>query len=147
MKPLTDVLCISREKLAFLVDATSAPVASITPISSWIGFEIGLIQAELDKIAKDNEGETITISLNGLTVFLESVKYRYCKCCIADVLRRVATSNTLLSEDPIFMLLLIPTLILLRRDYGEYCWFVVFIIPCSCRVLTFAYGIRSDAHC
>lgn len=79
MRPLTDVLSISREKLAFLVDATSAPVASITPISSWIGFEIGLIQTELDKIAKANEGETITISLNGLTVFLESVKFRYCE--------------------------------------------------------------------
>jgi Na+/H+ antiporter NhaC len=79
MRPLTDVLSISREKLAFLVDATSAPVASITPISSWIGFEIGLIQTELDKIAKANEGETITISLNGLTAFLESVKFRYCE--------------------------------------------------------------------
>ena len=52
MRPLTDLLSISREKLAFVVDATSAPVASITPISAWIGFEIGLIQAELDKTKK-----------------------------------------------------------------------------------------------
>jgi Na+/H+ antiporter NhaC len=80
MRPLTDMLNISREKLSFLVDATSAPVASLTPISSWIGFEIGLIQAELDKIAAIHEGENFRISLNGLTVFMESVKYRYCKC-------------------------------------------------------------------
>lgn len=80
MRPLSDVLSISREKLAFIVDATSAPVASITPISSWIGFEIGLIQAELDKIAAANtDGAPINISLNGLAVFLESIKFRYCE--------------------------------------------------------------------
>jgi hypothetical protein len=36
-RPIMDTLFISREKLAFLVDATAAPVASIAPISSWIG--------------------------------------------------------------------------------------------------------------
>ena len=45
MRPITDGLRISREKLAFLVDASSAPIASIAPISSWIGFELGLLQA------------------------------------------------------------------------------------------------------
>ena len=79
MRPLPDLLSISREKLAFVVDATSAPVASITPISAWIGFEIGLIQAELDKIKESEDPDTIRISLNGLQVFLESVKYRYCE--------------------------------------------------------------------
>jgi Na+/H+ antiporter NhaC len=48
MRPLADMMCISREKLAFIVDATSVTVASIMPISSWIGIEIGLIQKELD---------------------------------------------------------------------------------------------------
>ena len=89
MRPLSDILSISREKLAFIVDATSAPVASITPISSWIGFEIGLIQAELDKIAASNtDGAPIQISLNGLAVFLESIKFRYCESvtgCIAEI--------------------------------------------------------------
>jgi Na+/H+ antiporter NhaC len=50
MKPLTDACVVSREKLAFIVDATAAPIASIVPISSWVGFEISLIQAELNKI-------------------------------------------------------------------------------------------------
>lgn len=36
-RPIMDQMLISREKLAFLVDATSAPIASISPISSWIG--------------------------------------------------------------------------------------------------------------
>ena len=31
MRPLLDLLCISREKLSFIVDATSAPIASISP--------------------------------------------------------------------------------------------------------------------
>jgi hypothetical protein len=87
MRPLTDLLNISREKLAFIVDGTSAPVASITPISAWIGFEIGLIQAELNTIFEKEDPDTIRISGNGLEVFLESVKYRYCKlyeipCCV-----------------------------------------------------------------
>jgi hypothetical protein len=32
------------------VDATAAPIASIVPISSWVGFEIGLIQTEINAI-------------------------------------------------------------------------------------------------
>jgi Na+/H+ antiporter NhaC len=79
MRPLTDMLSISREKLSFIVDATSATVASIMPISSWIGFEIGLIQSELDNISSILEDEKFRISLNGLTVFMETVKYRYCR--------------------------------------------------------------------
>ncbi len=40
MKPVTDKLKISRAKLAFIVDATAAPIASIFIISSWIGYEV-----------------------------------------------------------------------------------------------------------
>ena len=35
MRPLTDKHGISREKLAYLIDATAAPVCIIAPISSW----------------------------------------------------------------------------------------------------------------
>jgi len=45
MRPITDRLKVSREKLAYIVDSTAAPVACIVPISTWIGFEIGLIAA------------------------------------------------------------------------------------------------------
>lgn len=42
MRPITDKLKISREKLAYIVDSTSAPVACLV-VSTWIGFEIGVI--------------------------------------------------------------------------------------------------------
>jgi Na+/H+ antiporter NhaC len=35
MRSLMDTLMVSREKLSFIVDATAAPIASISPISSW----------------------------------------------------------------------------------------------------------------
>jgi len=42
MRPITDKLKISREKLSFIVDSTAAPIAALT-LSTWIGYEIGLI--------------------------------------------------------------------------------------------------------
>jgi Na+/H+ antiporter NhaC len=77
MRPLLDMLFVSREKLAFIVDATSAPVASISPVSSWVGFEVGLIQTEIDRIISIEGTEDIGIKTSGFGVFLQSVKYRY----------------------------------------------------------------------
>ena len=84
MRPLTDLLYISREKLAFIIDATSAPVASIAPISSWVGFEVGLIQAEINKIIAIAGTDDIGIKTSGFGVFLQSIKYRYVpqKCAV-----------------------------------------------------------------
>ncbi len=66
MRPYTDKLKISRAKLAYLVDSTSAPIASVAVISTWVGFEIGLI-------------EEATASLSGLDnsylIFLKSIPY------------------------------------------------------------------------
>jgi Na+/H+ antiporter NhaC len=76
MRPLTDACVVSREKLAFIVDATSAPIASLTPISSWIGFEIGLIQTELDVI-KEMYPESTFASTSSFTVFVKTIQYRY----------------------------------------------------------------------
>lgn len=77
MRPLLDSLYVSREKLAFIVDATAAPVASISPVSSWVGFEIGLIQEELDKIIAQEGTDDLSIKTSGMGVFLQSIKYRY----------------------------------------------------------------------
>lgn len=44
MRPYTDRLRISRAKLAYIVDSTAAPVTSIAIISTWVGFEVGLIR-------------------------------------------------------------------------------------------------------
>jgi Na+/H+ antiporter NhaC len=96
MRPLIDSLSVSREKLSFYVDATSAPVASISPVSSWVGFEIGLIQDELDKIVEREGTEDIGINTSGFAVFLQSIKYRYY---------------------PIFMLVLIAIQIFAQRDF------------------------------
>ncbi len=43
LRPFTDRLRISRAKLAYIVDSTAAPVASIAIISTWVGFEVGLL--------------------------------------------------------------------------------------------------------
>jgi len=42
MRPVADRFRISREKLAYLVDSTAAPVAGLAVISTWIGYEVGL---------------------------------------------------------------------------------------------------------
>src|SRR5690606_27726547 len=43
MRPVTDRLNVSREKLSYIVDSTAAPMAAIAVISTWVGFEISLI--------------------------------------------------------------------------------------------------------
>ncbi|MBW3605582.1 MAG: Na+/H+ antiporter NhaC family protein [Actinobacteria bacterium] len=68
MRPVTDKLQISREKLAYLVDSTAAPVASIALISTWIGFEVGLISEAVGSIGLDE---------SGYSVFLNSLPYRF----------------------------------------------------------------------
>ena len=46
---------VSKEKLAYLIDATAAPVATIGPVSDWIGFQVSLIAAAF--VALNLEGE------------------------------------------------------------------------------------------
>ena len=68
MRPITDRLRVSREKLAYIVDSTAAPVVSIFPISTWVGFEIGLIAAAF---------AALDLPMNAYTTFLESIPYRF----------------------------------------------------------------------
>ena len=42
MRPIADRFRVSREKLAYLVDSTAAPIAGVALISTWIGYEVGL---------------------------------------------------------------------------------------------------------
>jgi Na+/H+ antiporter NhaC len=44
MRPITDRFRVSREKLAYLVDSTAAPIAGLAIISTWIGYEVGLFE-------------------------------------------------------------------------------------------------------
>lgn len=68
MRPITDGLKISREKLAYIVDSTAAPVASVFPISSWIGFEVGLIAAAF---------AALDLPYNAYNAFLASIPFRF----------------------------------------------------------------------
>ena len=68
MRPVTDRLRISREKLAFLVDATAAPVASLALISSWIGVEVGYIA---DQFAY------LQIERDAYLTFVETIPFRF----------------------------------------------------------------------
>jgi Na+/H+ antiporter NhaC len=56
MRPITDKFKISREKLAYLIDSTAAPVAGVAIISTWIGFEIGLFEDVLHSLGTGISG-------------------------------------------------------------------------------------------
>ena len=58
MRPVTDKFKISREKLAYIIDATAAPVCIIAPISSWA--------AAVSSVAPEGEG---------LSLFIRSIPY------------------------------------------------------------------------
>ena len=68
MRPVTDKLGVSREKLAFIIDATAAPIAGLAIISTWIGLEVGLIGDAL---------KSVGIQADGFGVFLETIPYRF----------------------------------------------------------------------
>lgn len=68
MRPVTDKLRISREKLAFVVDATAAPIAGIAVISTWVGYEIGLIKDGYSIIGQD---------VNAYSIFISTIPYRF----------------------------------------------------------------------
>ena len=68
MRPVTDKMKISRERLAFIIDATAAPIAGLAIISTWIGLEVSLI----------SEGfESIGVEASGFGVFLQTIPYRF----------------------------------------------------------------------
>jgi len=68
MRPVTDRLKISREKLAYIVDSTAAPIAAIAFVTTWIGAELGYIQDGI---------ESIGIETSAYNVFLNSLAYSY----------------------------------------------------------------------
>ena len=60
MRPVTDNPRISRAKLAYIIDATAAPVCIIAPISSWAAAVSGMVEGT-----------------NGLTLFMQAIPYNY----------------------------------------------------------------------
>ena len=81
MRPITDRLKISREKLAYLVDSTAAPIAAIVPISTWVGYEISLI-GDGFRIAAEQPGTDpataeALLSASPFAVFVQTIPYRF----------------------------------------------------------------------
>ncbi len=68
MRPVADRLRFSREKLAFLVDATAAPIAGLAVISTWVGFEVAQIGAGLENVGESAD--------TAYSVFLATIPYR-----------------------------------------------------------------------
>jgi Na+/H+ antiporter NhaC len=74
MRPLSDRLKISREKLAFLIDSTAAPIAGIAIVSTWVGFEIDQIEAGLIAGSVDVSGDRARAAAS---LFYQSIPYRF----------------------------------------------------------------------
>ncbi|AAL82156.1 sodium:proton antiporter [Pyrococcus furiosus DSM 3638] len=68
MRPITDKMRVSREMLAYIDDSTAAPVAGIAIVSTWIGYELGLIREALDKL---------NITMGEYFAWAHSVPYRF----------------------------------------------------------------------
>lgn len=88
LRPVTDRFRISREKLAYIVDSTAAPIAAIALVTTWIGAELGYIRDALDITGLD---------ANEYLLFLQSLKYSYY---------------------PVLTIVFIFMLIWMGRDYG-----------------------------
>jgi len=69
MRQVTDKLRISREKLAYIVDSTAAPVSCIAFITTWIGYEVGLIGSAVAGIEGYSEA--------AYSIFLNSIAYSF----------------------------------------------------------------------
>ena len=68
MRPIADKLKISREKLSYIVDSTSAPVVAIAFVTTWIGAELSYIQNGLDVIG---------LEASAYSVFIHSLAYSF----------------------------------------------------------------------
>jgi Na+/H+ antiporter NhaC len=89
MRPVMDRYRVSRQKLAYLVDSTAAPIASIAFITTWIGAELGYIESGIGEISNLDEGV--------YAVFINSLAYSFY---------------------PILALAFMLMLILKQRDFG-----------------------------
>lgn len=87
-RAVSDKLRMSREKFSYIVDSTAAPIASLALISTWIGYEVGLIGDAI---------EGTSVIMTPYTIFLNSIPYRFYS---------------------IFAILLVLAIALSGRDYG-----------------------------
>lgn len=91
MRPVTDRLKISREKLSFIVDSTAAPVSGLALVSTWVATEISAIASGFENVGHQLGGEAFTI-------FVETIPSRFYV---------------------IFMLIFVFLIAFLNRDFGS----------------------------
>ena len=68
MRPLADKLRISREKLSYIIDSTSAPVVAVAFITTWIGAELSYIQDGINSLG---------LEMSSYSVFFHSLAYSF----------------------------------------------------------------------
>lgn len=68
-KDITGRKKVSREKLAYVLDTTSAPMATIGPVSDWIGFQVSLIAGALASAA--------IVGIEPYFAFLQSIPWNF----------------------------------------------------------------------
>ncbi len=116
MRPLCDRVHVSREKLAWLVDTTAAPVAGLSVFSTWIAYEVSQFRAPLALVTRA-DGTPFRAD-DAFAVFLDTLPFRfYC----------------------LFTLLLPALVILLRRDFGP-------MLAAERRARTLGKVLADDAH-
>jgi len=74
LRPLCDRLKISREKLAYLVDSTAAPVAGLALVSTWVAGEISFVSDGLANLPADASGGQ---EWSAADIFVKSIPYRF----------------------------------------------------------------------
>lgn len=62
LRPLTDRFGVSRQKLAYLVDCTAAPVAGLAIMSTWVGYEVGLFQTVAQEAGLERGGYSLLLA-------------------------------------------------------------------------------------
>lgn len=89
MRPVNDKYKVSREKLAYIVDSTAAPVAATAFVTTWIGAELGYIRDAV---------QTLQLEESAYSLFLGSLQF---------------------AHYPIFCLVFMAMLILSGKDFGS----------------------------
>ncbi|MBI4243834.1 MAG: hypothetical protein HY606_07065 [Planctomycetes bacterium] len=88
LKRFTDKAGISRLKLAYIVDSTAAPIATLAIISTWVGYKIGILNDSLQAVGSN---------ISGFELFLMTIPYSFYS---------------------IYALIFILVIAILNRDFG-----------------------------
>jgi Na+/H+ antiporter NhaC len=95
MRPLCDASRVSREKLAYIVDSTAAPIAGVSVFSTWVTYEMSQYRAPLALVTRSDG--TPYAPGDAFEVFLATLPFR-CYCW--------------------FALALVVLVVVMRRDFG-----------------------------